>query len=232
MSTIPRVLVLQERGGHHIDFSRRARTWLNSFGARYELDFDYIEDTNAVDEVFLARYAMILQLDFPPYGWSEVAAAAFERYVDEGRGGWVGLHHASLLGEFDGYTMWQWFSKLLGDIRYQNYIASFAQAEVNVEDGEHPVMRHVPASFVVGNEEWYTYNRSPRPNVHVLASVDESTYVPDSDVKMGDHPVVWTNGEVAARNVYIFMGHSPELFDNAAYVTLMGNSILWAVGRP
>jgi len=75
MSTTPRVLVLQERGGHHIDFSRRARTWLNSFGARYELDFDYIEDTNAVDEVFLARYAMILQLDFPPYGWSEVAAA-------------------------------------------------------------------------------------------------------------------------------------------------------------
>ena len=231
MSTTPRILVLQESGGHHIDFSRRARIWLNTFAVRYELDFDYIEDTNAVDEVFLAQYAMVLQLDFPPYGWSDVAAAAFERYVDGGGGAWVGLHHASLLGEFDGYPMWQWFSRMLGDIRYKNYIPSFAQAEVSVEDVEHPVMRDVPKSFVVGNEEWYTYNRSPRPNVDVLASVDESTYFPDSDVKMGDHPVVWTNKAVAARNVYIFMGHSPELFDNAAYVTLLGNSILWGVGR-
>ena len=29
------------------------------------------------------------------------------------------------------------------------------------------------ASFVVPDDEWYTYDKSPRPNVHVLANVDE-----------------------------------------------------------
>jgi len=31
-------------------------------------------------------------------------------------------------------------------------------------------------------------------------------------------------------NIYIFMGHSPDLFDNKAYTTLFQNAILWAAG--
>jgi len=64
--------------------------------------------------------------------------------------------------------------------------------------------------------------------VHVLASVDENTYSPSSSIKMGDHPVVWTNEHYKARNIYIFMGHHPELFQNKAYTRLVHNSILWA----
>ncbi|HEX3385781.1 MAG TPA: ThuA domain-containing protein, partial [Mucilaginibacter sp.] len=73
--------------------------------------------------------------------------------------------------------------------------------------------------------------KSPRPNVHVIASVDENSYVPNSDVKMGDHPVIWTNKQVKARNVYIFMGHSPELFDNEAYKRIFSNAIFWAAKK-
>ena len=40
----------------------------------------------------------------------------------------------------------------------------------------HPVMKDLPASFMVPDDEWYTYDKSPRPNVHVLANVDESSY--------------------------------------------------------
>jgi type 1 glutamine amidotransferase len=74
-------------------------------------------------------------------------------------------------------------------------------------------------------EEWYTYDKSPRANVHVLASVDEASYDPQAKVKMGDHPVVWTNEHYKARNIYIFMGHSPNLFDNPAYTKLFSNAI-------
>jgi type 1 glutamine amidotransferase len=95
---------------------------------------------------------------------------------------------------------------------------------------QHPVMKDIPASFRIEQEEWYTYDKSPRPNVHVLASVDESTYEPQGGVKMGDHPVVWTNEHVKARNVYIFMGHSPNLLDNPAWVKLVTNAIFWAAG--
>jgi hypothetical protein len=67
--------------------------------------------------------------------------------------------------------------------------------------------------------------------VHVLASVDEKTYTPTTDLKMGDHPVIWTNDHVKARNIYIFMGHHGELFQNAAFAQIVKNSILWAAGH-
>jgi hypothetical protein len=89
-------------------------------------------------------------------------------------------------------------------------------------------MKGLPAHFSIESEEWYTYDKSPRPNVHVLASVDENTYAPASPIRMGDHPVVWTNEHVKARNVYIFMGHHGELFENNVFTTLIHNSILWA----
>jgi len=78
----------------------------------------------------------------------------------------------------------------------------------------------------------YTWDNSPRPNVHVLATVDESTYSLDTTTKMNrDHPVIWCNEHVKARNICIFMGHHPELFQNPAFTRIFSNSILWAANR-
>jgi hypothetical protein len=44
----------------------------------------------------------------------------------------------------------------------------------------------------------------------------------------GDHPVIWTNLHYQSRNIYIFMGHHPELFQNSAFTTIFRNSIFWA----
>lgn len=62
----------------------------------------------------------------------------------------------------------------------------------------------------------------------LLASVNENSHSPDTKTKMGDHPVVWTNEHSKARNIYIFMGHHPGLFDNPAFTTIFRNSIFWA----
>jgi len=223
-----RALVLYENGGHHIAYSKRAKIWLDELAAKSNFAIDYIQNTDSIDDDSLGKYKLFIQLDYPPYAWKEKAVTAFQNYIEQGRGGWIGFHHASLLGEFDGYPMWNWYSNFMGGIRWKDYIATFAQANVKVEDKRHPVMRGVPDSFPVMTEEWYTYDKSPRPNVHVIASVDESSYQPDSKVKMGDHPVIWTNTKVKARNIYIFMGHSPDLFDNEAYKKLFRNAIFWA----
>jgi uncharacterized protein len=127
--------------------------------------------------------------------------------------------------------MWPWFSRFMGDIRFTQYIPTFVTGTVLVEDRVHPTMKGLPRSFKIENEEWYTWSPSPRTNVHVLASVDENTYTPETAIKMGDHPVVWTNEHVKARNIYIFMGHHAELFQNSDFTTLFHNSILWAAGR-
>jgi hypothetical protein len=224
-------LVLAENGGHHIAFTKTARPWLDKLAADSSFAIDYIENPNNIDDSFLSKYQLFIQLDYPPYGWPEKAVKAFESYIEQGKGGWIGLHHATLLGEFDGFPMWNWFYDFMGKIRFKNYIPTFASGKVNIEDKEHPVMKNISSPFFIEKEEWYTYDTTPRPNVHVIASVDESSYSPNSEIKMGDHPVVWTNTKMKARNIYIFMGHSPDLLNNSSYTTLLRNAIFWAVGK-
>jgi len=226
-----RALALTERGGQHEPFVVAGLAWLNTLAADSNFAVDVIENTEQIDTAFLQQYRVFIQLNYPPYNWTPVAAAAFENYIDAGgAGGWIGFHHATLLGEFDGFPLWQWFSDFMGGIRFDNYIAELASGTVRVEDMQHPCMAYLPDSFVVANEEWYTWNVSPRPNVQALASVDESTYTPDSPIKMGDHPVVWCNTTKQSRNIYILMGHHPDLFKNTAFTTLFRNAIFWAAG--
>jgi uncharacterized protein len=223
-----KVVAIAEKGGIHKPFVDAAKVWLAREAIADGFTIDYIEDTDKIDDAFLSQYKLFIQLNYPPYAWTPTAVVAFQKYIEEGRGGWIGFHHATLLGEFDGYPMWPWFSTFMGGIRFTKYIPTFVSGTVAVEAPEHPVMKNLPASFIIENEEWYTYDKSPRTNVHVLASVDENSYSPASPIKMGDHPVVWTNEHVKARNVYIFMGHHGELFQNSAFTTLFHSSILWA----
>lgn len=218
-----RVLALAENGGHHIAYSKRAKVWLDQLAKDSNFVIDYIQNTDQIDAGFLAKYRLFIQLDYAPYAWKPAAVKAFEDYITKGRGGWIGFHHATLLGEFDGYPMWDWFHQFMGNIRWKDYIPDFADGEVVVEDLKHPVMRGIPDSFLVKKEEWYSYDRSPRENVHVLAHVNT--------ILKGDHPVIWTNPKMKARNVYIFMGHAPELFDNPTYVLLFRNAVSWAAGK-
>lgn len=225
------VVALAEKGGIHQPFVDAAKVWLSGEAKRDGFTIEYLESTDAINDDFLAHCDLFLQLNYPPYNWTPRAQAAFVKYIEQGQGGWIGFHHATLLGEFDGFPIWPWFSEFMGGIRFTNYIASFATGTVHVEAREHPVMKGVPATFSVKDEEWYTWDKSPRPNVRVLASVDEGSYAPETKIKMGDHPVVWTNERVKARNVYIFMGHHADLFENAALTTMFHNSIEWTARR-
>lgn len=225
-----KVLAIAERGGVHQPFVDAAKLWLQKEAVADHFTIDYIEDTKPIDASYLSHYQLFIQLNYPPYNWTPIAAEAFTKAIEQGSIGWIGFHHATLLGEFDGFPMWPWFSHFMGDIRFTKYIPTFVNATVNVEAPSHPAM-NLPHSFTIENEEWYTWSQSPRRNVHVLASVDEGTYSPNSSIKMGDHPVVWSNEHVKAHNIYIFMGHHPELFQNAAFTTLFHNSILWAAGK-
>ena len=225
-----RALVLTERGGIHEPFVVAALDWLKGFAKEKNFEFTVINHTDSINEKFLSHYQVFIQLNYPPYMWTDEAKSAFIKYMETGQGGWVGFHHASLLGEFDGYSMWEWFSQFMGGIRFKNYIAARATATVHVEDKKHPVMQSLPDSFSIPDDEWYVFDKDPRPNVHVIANVDENSYQPPSDIKMGDHPVIWSNEKIKARNVYFLMGHHPNLLKSAEFKKMFANAILWAAG--
>ena len=85
----------------------------------------------------------------------------------------------------------------------------------------------ISIAFVV-SDEWYEFNESPRPRVHVLAHADESTY--RQNKPMGDHPMVWIN-ENYRRMVYIAIGHDQSLCVNRDFQVLVRDAILWANTR-
>ncbi len=228
-----RAVILAERGsGDHQSFVDAGKAYIAKIAPENDFAFDSITSTSPINDEFLAQYDLFIQLNHAPYGWTPIAQAAFERYITLGKGGWMGFHHAGLLGDFDGYPMSPWFSNFMGGIRFTHYLPNFARATVRIEDRNHPLAKDLPESFVIEKEEWYTWSQSPRPNVHVIANVDEASYQPGTMIKMGgDHPVVWSNPHYKARNVYIFMGHNAGLFDNPNFVQLFRNAIFWGAGQ-
>lgn len=224
-----RVLVLNEGGGQHGPFTKAAMAWLRQLGSVKDFAVNEINRANPISERFLQDYDLVIQLDFPPYTWPDYSKDAFVKYIEEGRGSWIGFHHATLLGDFDGYPMWKWFSDFMGGVTFRNYIAPLADGTVAVEDSRHPVMKGIDKNFILPDDEWYIYDRSPRPNVRVLASVDEDSYTPASNIRMGDHPVIWTNETMKAKNVYFQFGHSPKLLDNESFKKVFENAISWCM---
>jgi type 1 glutamine amidotransferase len=225
-----KVLAIAEIGGGHVRFTEEAKIWLNKLAADSNFTIDYITDTKTITKDLLSKYQLFIQLNYPPYPWEKGAQEAFEDYMEKGKGGWIGFHHPTLLGVFDGYPMWQWYSAFMGGIMFKDYLPGGASAKLTVEDTNHPAMKGLQPSFTT-KDEWYLYDKSPRPNVHVLASIDESTYDPPKDKKMGDHAVIWTNEHMKAKNIFIAMGHFPELFKDENYTTLFKNAIFWAAKK-
>ncbi len=226
------VIVIAECAGQHKAFVDAALKWLIDESAVQNLHLQLFNNADFLaDPALLHRTDLIIQLDFPPYTWPEEAQNNFIDYVDNGKGGWIGFHHATLLGDFDGYPMWKWFSDFMGSVEFKNYIAPLADGTVHVEATKHPIFDCVPESFTLADDEWYTYHSSPRPNVTVLANVDEASYSPASDVTMGDHPVIWTNPNKEAPNVYFQFGHSPKLLSSPEFCRLFHNAIAYCLNN-
>src|SRR5260370_2546774 len=108
-----RVVALAEHASIHRPFVDAAKVWLQKLAADRNFSIDYIEDTEKIDDPFLSHYQLFLQLDYPPYRWTPTAMSAFVKYIEEGRGGWIGFPPATLLGAFDGYEVGPWLSPFI-----------------------------------------------------------------------------------------------------------------------
>jgi len=183
--------------------------------------------------------------------------AGLERYI-RGGGGFVGIHAASDQND-ESQSEWPWFGRLVGayfgghplyssrptgdEVCGFGGIVSCHDGTVYIEDGEHPATEHLARASSTTPPRWETYDEfygfstNPRGAVHVLATLDESTYldvprqVPFGPGRMGsDHPIAWCHEFEGGRSFYTGLGHDTALFENEAYLRHVLGGILWATG--
>lgn len=223
-----RALVILSRAADHGKMMASAKPFLEKIASANNFAVDISDDTSLLNDSNLAKYQVFIQLQQAPFDMSADQQSAVQRFVEQGKG-WVGIHAAGLTGKdfvSPDVPYWQWFEDFMGGVVYSPHPA-FQKGTVIIEDRTHPATRNLPAKFEV-SDEWYEFDKSPRPNVHVLALADESTY--KQNKPMGDHPIIWTNPGFS-RMIYIGIGHDASLCADKNYGVLVRDAILWSASQ-
>ena len=118
-----------------------------------------------------------------------------------------------------------WYGALVGTYFLSH--PAIQRATVHVVDPTGPGMSGLPAEWT-RVDEWYNFTANPRPSVHVLATVDESTYDPGPDAMGADHPITWWHDFDGGRSWYTAMGHTTESYSDPRFLSQLLGGILYA----
>ena len=154
---------------------------------------------------------------------------AFQDYLKRG-GAFVGVHGSA----GDPAYFWDWYPDTLIGARFAGHpmAPQFQDARVVTGDPDNPIARALPREWTM-RDEWYSFKTNPRAaGVHVIASLDEGSYKPEGfggqQLRMGDHPIAWTNCIGKGRMFYSALGHLPETYVEPHYVAMLEAAIDWA----
>jgi type 1 glutamine amidotransferase len=253
-----RVLVFSRTTGFRHPSIEPGVAALRGIGERNGFLVEHTEDVGLFTPESLARFQVVVFLHTTGNPLDELAPrAALEQFIHEG-GGFVGIHAASDQDEASR-TTWPWYGRLVGAYfgghpLYQSRpegdescafgpIVSCHDGTVSLEDLVHPATAHLaeasPASPPTWRvyDEFYGFDTNPRGSVHVLLTLDESTYLDDPRrIEFGpgfmgaDHPIAWCHDFEGGRSFYTALGHDTLLFEDEAYLDHVLGGILWAAG--
>jgi type 1 glutamine amidotransferase len=215
-----RVLAFSRTTGFRHDSIPDAIAAIQALASQNGFDVDATEDPGVFTDDNLAQYGAVIFLLTSGHILETAQQTAFERYIASGTG-FVGIHSASDT-EYD----WGWYGGLVG--AYFDSHPAIQQATVRREDNAHPSTAVLPDLWV-RTDEWYNFRTNPRANaaVHVLASLDESTY---SGGSMGDHPIAWYHAYSGGRAWYTAGGHTSESYSEPLFLSHLLGGIEYATG--
>jgi len=213
-----RVLVLTATAGFRHGSIETARQTLSSLAARTgEFTVTATEDFSQVTAARLQTVDVLMfVLTSGELAFDDSQKAAIIGFVQNG-GGFIGAHSAT-----DTLYGWPDYGRLVG--AYFKEHPWVQDATVLVEDRDHPSTRALGASFRL-NEEYYTFRDNPRPNVHVLLSLDAA-----SVNATGDYPLAWSQSVGQGRSFYTALGHFDATWLDARFQEHMRGAIKW-VGK-
>jgi type 1 glutamine amidotransferase len=216
-----RVLVFSRTTGFRHDSIPDGIAAVRSIGQQEGFEVQATEDPSVFADDRLAGFDAVVFLLTTGDVLDDSQQAAFQRYIGRG-GGFVGVHSAS-----DTEHAWPWYGELVGAFFVGH--PAIQGASVFVTDRVHASTRDLPERWD-RTDEWYNFDANPRPKVHVLARLDESTY---SGGAMGsDHPISWCRFFDGGRTWYTAMGHTRESYSEALFVSHLAGGIRFAAGYP
>ena len=214
-----RILVFSKTMGFRHDSIPAGIAAIQSLGRANGFSVTATENAKDFTRKRLARFDAVVFLNTTGDVLAPRQQAAFKSFIRHG-GGWVGVHSAADT-EYD----WPFYGGLLGAY-FQSHPA-IQPATIDVTDQSHPSTRHLPARWM-RTDEWYSFRSNPRGRVHVLATLDESTY---SGGTMGaDHPIAWCHPFTGGRAWYTAGGHTIESYSEPDFRRHLLGGILWAAG--
>jgi uncharacterized protein len=160
----------------------------------------------------------------------EAGENALQQFVESGKG--LVTIHSGTDTEYD----WKWYNEAIG-AHFLGHPPT-QKATVIIEDRNNLSTSHFPGSTWTTEDEWYSFRRNPRNDVHVLISIDESTYNVDDNKwfkgavqRMGDHPLVWYKKMGKGIVFQSAFGHTNAMFADPLYRKHLEGAILFALSN-
>lgn len=233
---------------------------IGSLADAHDIAADTTDDPGAFTDDGLARYAAVVFVHTSGNVLPDATSRrALEHHLARG-GGFFGIHAASSMPA-DVRTDWPWYRELVGATFIGHTVArlwsddlpgaigpfaeapadaerlgpglamrSWEPAVIGVEDAACPAARGL-TDGETRSDEWYGFDENPRPYVHVVATVDESTYAPHRGAMGADHPVVWWREFAGGRSVYNSMGHAAVTWQDESFLQSVLGGIELAAGH-
>lgn len=219
---VPSLLVFSRTTGfRHVSIETGIRA-LEDLALQRGWTLSATEDPSIFSDLGLSLFNVLVFLSPSDEVLNDDQQAAMEKFIRAGNG-YVGIHAAST-AERD----WPWYGGLVGT--YFDAHPDIQQATIVVEDRSHPSTAHLADSWV-RTDEWYGFETNPRPNVHVLLSLDEQSYSPGEGTMGDDHPIAWYHEYDGGRAFYTALGHTDESYSEPEFLEHLAGAIEWASGR-
>ena len=224
------VLVFSRTTGfRHTDAIDAGQAAIAQMGVADNFAVTASEDPTQFTDQGLRPYEVVVFLNTDGEGILNGAQrTAFERWMQRG-GGLVGIHAAA-----NADRDWDWHTDMMGGAQFAGHPSGdlqFQTATVNVEDAAHPSTQALPSPWV-REDEWYNFTAEPRGKVHVLLTLDESTYEEqDGSPEADDHPIAWCSNYDRGRHFYTALGHHGSYWAEAPYRAHILGAIEWASGE-
>lgn len=227
-SSIKIMMFSKTNSFRHIEAIPAAEKLFQQFAGKNKWDLFITENGAVHSQDILNNFDLLI--------WNNVTGdvltleqrAALKKYM-LGGGKLLALHGTGGNEQYD----WAWFPKHLIAAQFIGHpmFPQFREAKLNIENRSHPATEHFDQTKP-WLEEWYSFSNSPRENVEVLISVDESEYDVPESLKMGkDHPLVWHHKVGEGVVFFTALGHLGEAYEDQDYQLMLEQASHWLLSK-